>query len=67
MNQLFGLMRDTWWLWLLFLVGVILAMLLLTPFYVVGLPFLLVVMFYFAFMRYDKSGNYRGESDRRDT
>ena len=64
MNQVRGLLRDTWWLWLLFVVAVILAMIFVTPFYGVCFPFLLGMMIYFALMRYNKHGQYIGESPR---
>ena len=35
MNQIRGLLRDTWWLWLVFSVFVVLAMVLFTTFYAV--------------------------------
>ena len=66
MNQIRGLLRDTWWLWLVFSAFVILAMILFTTFYAVCFPFLVGMMIYFALMRYDKNGEYRGESLGKD-
>lgn len=66
MNQIRGLLRDTWWLWVLFSAVIGFAMVLFTPFYGVCFPFILAVMVYFAVMRYDKNGQYRGETLGRD-
>ena len=61
MNRLAGLWRDTWWVWVSFVVlSAILAG-------VVGLFFLLVIVclpvpfVYFAFNRYDADGNEKAD------
>lgn len=59
MNQLRGLWRDTWWLWLIFLALTIGFAVLIGPFFLLLLPCLPVPYVYFAFNRYDEDGNER--------
>lgn len=62
MNQLRGLLRDTWWLWLLVFGAAIVMGVLVTWIYYLLIPVLLVTMVYFALMRYDKEGRNIGDS-----
>ena len=62
MNQIRGLLRDTWWLWLLMYAGSFLMAIFVTPIYLFAIPILIGSMVYFAMMRYDKDGNAVGDS-----
>tara|TARA_R110002049_G_scaffold72490_7_gene187512 strand:- start:73249 stop:73437 length:189 start_codon:yes stop_codon:yes gene_type:complete len=55
--QLKGLWRDTWFLWLGFVVLLIAMSVLLSWFFLLMSPALLVSFCYFAFIRYDEQGN----------
>lgn len=57
MNQIKGLLRETWWLWLLMFSASLLMGILVTPIYLIVLPGLIVTMVYFALIRYDRDGN----------
>ncbi len=57
MKQIWGLWRDTWWLWLGFVVFIIGFGLLLGNFFLLLLPCLPMPFFYFAINRYDEDGN----------
>ncbi|MFG0262432.1 MAG: hypothetical protein ACF788_08575 [Novipirellula sp. JB048] len=57
MQQIKGLWRDTWWLWLGF-VGLLVAMsALLSWAFLLIIPLLHMPFLYFAFVRYDDDGN----------
>lgn len=62
MNQLRGLLRDTWWLWLLMFAACIGMAIFLTWIYWLFMPALLGSMIYFAMMRYDRDGRNIGDS-----
>lgn len=62
MNQLRGLLRDTWWLWLLIFGVAIFMAIRVTWIYYLLIPLLVVSMIYFALMRYDKDGRNVGDS-----
>jgi hypothetical protein len=64
MGPLIGLWRDTWWVWLVFLVIVVGLAWLVTVYYLVFLPILPGVFLYFAYNRYDSSGNAKPDVDR---
>lgn len=58
MKRYKGLIKETWWLWLIFLsVGVIGGYFL--PAALVTLPMTFFSFLYFGFMRYDADGNPR--------
>ncbi|MEM9644723.1 MAG: hypothetical protein AAF989_07005 [Planctomycetota bacterium] len=57
MKQLQGLWRDTWWLWLLFLVLILGLSLMAGWFFLSLIPTLPCIFAYFAFIRYDEDGN----------
>lgn len=60
-NRFAGLMRDTWWLWVLFLVLGITFVILVDRLFLVTLPVLAFAFVYYAIMRYDDEGNHKGE------
>ncbi len=54
-----GLLRETWWLWILFLVfGT--AMSFLSYVFLLMFPISIFTFFWFAYIRYDEDGNFRG-------
>lgn len=53
-------MRDTWWLWLAVTLVTVLLVRMISWFFLVNAPILLIFYVYFAFNRYDSNGNTRG-------
>lgn len=64
MNQLAGLWRDTWWVWLGFVAITILLGALVGWFFYLLILCLPVPYAYFAFNRYDESGNEKPDLDQ---
>jgi hypothetical protein len=60
MKRFSAILKETWRLWLVFVVATLLASIFLTPIMLCILPMLLVVFFYFALVRYDEDGNFIG-------
>lgn len=59
MGRFQALLKETWWLWLLFLAGgTILSY--LSPVFLVTFPICIFTFFWFAFIRYDDQGNFKG-------
>lgn len=56
-----GLLRDTWWLWIIFLAISIVFIVRVSLIFLVTLPVLVVAFVYYASMRYDDEGNHKGE------
>lgn len=56
MQQISGLLRDTWWLWVVCFVGIAVMGYFLSPVICVMYPVLCCMIVYFAYMRYDKDG-----------
>lgn len=56
MGQLKGLWRDTWWLWIAFLIATVLLSFSVTFLFSLGILFLPISFCYFAYGRYDKEG-----------
>jgi len=57
MKRIQGMLRAVGWLWgLIFLINTFLAVV-LSPFYVLMYPVLLVICVYFTYMRFDEDGN----------
>lgn len=52
-------MRDTWWLWGIFVVGGTL-MSFLSPVFLLTFPICIFTFFWFAYVRYDAEGNFKG-------
>lgn len=59
MDRYRSLIRETWWLWLLFLAGGT-VMSMLSRVFLVTFPICIFTFFWFAFIRYDDEGNFRG-------
>ena len=57
MNQLIGLWRDTWWVWLLFIAITLVLGVVVGWFFYLLIVCLPVPYVYFAFNRYDAEGN----------
>lgn len=60
-NRYKGLIRDTWWLWLIFLVAAILLTSLVSLLFFVTFPILIFAVVYYGAVRYDDDGNAVGE------
>ena len=59
MEQIRGLLRDTWKFWIAFGLAGILGGIYVDPVIFVCLPISLVTIVYFAFVRYDQHGQRR--------
>lgn len=57
MAQIKGLLRDTWWLWLLFIIATFFMAFTLSRAFLLGLLVLPAMFLYFAYGRYDDDGN----------
>ncbi|MEM7473573.1 MAG: hypothetical protein AAF483_01135 [Planctomycetota bacterium] len=60
MGRFWALLKDTWALWIVFTVGAILMATLLSPIFWVTFPICIFTFFWFAFVRYDEEGNFKG-------
>ena len=60
-KRLEGLLRDTWWLWLAFVIIALVMTIAISKVFLVAFPILIVSMFYYAGVRYDDDGNHKGE------
>lgn len=60
-EQIKGLLRETWWLWLLFALMVAFMSFFISAMFLFMYPILAVVCTYFAFVRYDEHGNPKEE------
>ncbi|MBX3422865.1 MAG: hypothetical protein KF752_15030 [Pirellulaceae bacterium] len=59
MQRYKSLLKETWWLWILLLiVGSVMAW--VSPIFYVTYPICFFVFFWFAYIRYDEEGNFRG-------
>ena len=58
-KRLEGLLRDTWWLWLAFIVIAVVMTILVSKVFLVTFPILVVSFFYYAGIRYDDTGNHK--------
>ncbi|MEM6690494.1 MAG: hypothetical protein AAF664_13760 [Planctomycetota bacterium] len=56
MKPLLGLFRDTWWLWLAFIILTCVFSVLVGRFFLLLLPCMPIPFAYFAFARYDENG-----------
>ena len=61
MNQLGGLWRDTWWVWVGFVVLTIVLGVTVGRFFYLLIPCWPVPFVYFAFNRYDEQGNEKAD------
>ncbi len=60
-KRLEGLLRDTWWLWILFMVIAIVMAIQVSLVFLATFPILIVAFFYYACLRYDDDGNNKSE------
>ncbi len=60
-KQMYGLWRDTWWLWVGFAVLTIGFSFIVGPFFLLLLPCLPIPFVYFAINRYDEDGNEKAD------
>lgn len=56
MQQLKGLLRDTWWLWVFFFAFNTFLAVFVSRLYLALYPALVIAAVYFAFVRYDADG-----------
>ena len=59
MKRIIGLLKETWWLWLLLFGGCGYLAAYVEPFMVVTFPMMILILLYFAFVRFDEDGNSR--------
>lgn len=59
MDRFRALFKETWWLWVLFLVGGT-VMSILSWVFLVTFPICIFTFFWFAYIRYDEEGNFKG-------
>jgi len=56
----YAFLKDTWWLWLIYLIVNVILILFVGPVFWVVVPIMIVNFFYFAFVRYDEDGKFIG-------
>ena len=59
MQRYIQIIRDTWWLWLLFIVAAFVLITYVNKIFLIMLPVLISVFIYFAIMRYNPDGTIR--------
>ncbi len=59
MQRYKALIKETWWLWMIFLIGGT-AMSYLSLIFLLTFPICIIIFFWFAFVRYDEDGNFKG-------
>lgn len=59
MDRFRSLFKETWWLWCLFIVGGT-VMSYLSLVFLVTFPICIFTFFWFAYIRYDEEGNFKG-------
>lgn len=60
MKRFQRLLKETWWLWTIFVLTAILLITFVNPIFIVILPMMIIIFIYFAFVRYDDDGNFNG-------
>ena len=60
MKRYYAFLRQTWWLWTIYVVVTIGLIWFLSPVFWAVLPMMIVNFFYFALVRYDEDGNFLG-------
>jgi type IV secretory pathway VirB3-like protein len=58
--RFYAFLKDTWWLWLIYLIVNALFILFVGPVFWAVLPMMIVNFVYFAYIRYDEEGNFIG-------
>ncbi len=59
MGRFRALFKETWWLWLLFATGGVM-MSFVSPVFLTIFPICIFTFFWFAYVRYDDEGNFKG-------
>ena len=59
MNRYTGLLRDTWWFWILLFVAGIISAIAVSPVFLCSIPIGIFAFVYFGLVRYDEQGNRR--------
>ena len=59
MRRYSALLRDTWWVWAVMLVGGVIAALVVSPVFWITIPICAFSFAYFGLMRYDDEGNHK--------
>jgi len=59
MTRYSGLLRDTWWFWILLFVAGIVAAMLFSPVFLCTIPIGIFAFIYFGLVRYDNIGKRR--------
>lgn len=60
MKRYKAFLKETWWLWCIYLVATCALVLLVHKIFLAILPMMIVNFFYFALVRYDDDGNFIG-------
>ena len=60
MKRFYALFKQTWWLWTIYLILNIGLIFFVSPVFWAVLPMIVVIFIYFALVRYDDEGNFRG-------
>jgi uncharacterized membrane protein len=53
-------LKQTWWLWLTYVLITVLLILLVSPIFWAVIPMMVVNFFYFAHVRYNEDGDFIG-------
>jgi hypothetical protein len=61
MKRFQGLLRDTWWLWMLLIAAGLTLGFLVEFIFFVAIPISVFSFIYFGLMRYDENGQPRGD------
>jgi hypothetical protein len=60
MKRFSAILKDTWWAWLILVVGGSIAGVFLSPIFFAAIPISIFTFIYFAVMRYDDEGKPKG-------
>ncbi|MFN7628627.1 MAG: hypothetical protein ACK5PZ_17525 [Pirellula sp.] len=60
MKRYKAFLKETWWLWCIYLVATFALVLFVHKIFLAILPMMIVNFFYFALVRYDDDGNFIG-------
>ncbi len=60
MKRYKAFLKETWWLWCIYLVATLMLVLFVHKIFLAIIPMMVVNFFYFALVRYDDDGNFIG-------
>jgi len=60
MKRYKAFLKETWWLWCIYLVAMLILVISVHLIFLAILPMMVVNFFYFALVRYDEDGNFIG-------